>query len=145
MPVGVAPSDKKLLTFGGVLLLLMLLTSVVLAPPAEQKQSKIPSSYSAQSAGAQASYRLLSALHYPVRRWQSPPTELNVDNGNTLLILAEPSQPPSANERKALEDFVRNGGHVLFTGGNMQSYFPGGDVSQEYAAPAWQTFTPNLP
>jgi hypothetical protein len=145
MPAGVAPSDKKLLTFGGGLLLLMLLVSVVLAPPAEQNQSKIPSTYSAQSAGAQASYRLLSALHYPVRRWQSPPTELNADNINTLLILAEPSQPPSANERKALEDFVRSGGHVLFTGGNMQGYFPSGDISQEYATPSWQTFTPNLP
>jgi Domain of unknown function (DUF4350) len=145
MPVGVAPSDKKLLSLGGGLLLLMLLTSVVLAPPAEQNQSKIPSTYSAQSAGAQAAYRLLSALHYPVRRWQSPPTELNVDNDNILLILAEPSQPPSANERKALEDFVRNGGHVLFTGGDIQSYFPSGSISQEYAAPSWQTFTPNLP
>jgi hypothetical protein len=145
MPVGVAPSDKKLLTFGGGLLLLMVLASVVLAPPAEQNQSKIPSTYSAQSAGAQASYRLLSALHYPVHRWQSPPTELNAGNTNTLLILAEPNQPPSANERKALEDFVRKGGHVLFTGGNIQSYFPSGDISQEHAAVSWQTFTPNLP
>ncbi len=145
MPVGVASSDKKLLTFGGCLLILMLLASIALAPPAAQNQSKIPSSYSAQSAGAQAAYRLLSALHYPVRRWQSPPTELSAGNTNTLLILAGPSQPPSANERKALESFVKNGGHVLFTGGDIQNYFPSADMLQEDASPSWQTFTPNLP
>ena len=145
MPVGVASSDKKLLTFGGGLLILMLIVSIALAPPAELNQSKVPSSYSAQSAGAQAAYRLLSALHYPVRRWQSPPTELSAGNTNTLLILAEPRQPPSANERKALENFVRNGGHVLFTGGDIQSYFPSVNMLQEYATPSWQTFTPNLP
>jgi hypothetical protein len=87
---------------------------------------------------------LLAKLHYPIRRWESPPTELDGDSSNILLILAEPSQPPSKKERKALADFVQEGGHVLFTGAHIQSYFPDASVSSERARP-WKSFTPNIP
>ena len=145
MPVGIAAADKKLLMIAGGLLSVLLAASVIFTPPPEQMTSKVPSTYSAQSSGARAAYQLLASLHYPVRRWQSPPTELDTDAGNVLLILAEPSQPPSANERKALEQFVVNGGHVLFTGGNIQTYFANAEVSSENVVPAWRTFTPNIP
>ena len=79
MPIGIAPSDKKLLLGGGAAILLLLLAIAVLSPPPEQFQSPVPSSYSSQSAGAAAAYRLLSKLDYPVRRWESPPTELDGD------------------------------------------------------------------
>ena len=123
MPVGIAASDRKLLWIGGTLLVLMLTASVVLAPPGEQFNSPIPSTYSAQSAGAEAAYRLLLQLHYPVRRWEEPPTELDADSGVVLLILAEPIQAPSDKERKALAHFVQDGGHVLFVGSNIRTYF----------------------
>ncbi len=145
MPTGIAPTDKKLLMAGGATILLLLLGIVVLSPPPEQMQSPVPSSYSSQSAGAAAAYRLLSKLHYPVRRWESPPTELDGDPSKTLLILAEPMQPPGKLEKNALTKFVENGGHVLFTGGGIREYFPDADLSKEHPDPAWKSFTAELP
>src|SRR6266403_556789 len=145
MPVGIAASDRKLLLIGGGLLLVLLIATVILAPPSERFNSPVPSTYSAASHGAAAAYRLLSKLNYPVRRWENPPTQLDADSGSILLILAEPSQQPSANERRALADFVEEGGRVLFTGANIRSYFPDANVSSERADPAWQSFTPNIP
>jgi len=145
MPAGIGSSDQKLLLVGGALLLLLLLATAVLSPPPEQMDSPIPSTYSTQSAGAEAAYRLLSKLHYPVRRWENPPTELGGDPSNILLILAEPLQPPSENERKALANFVEDGGHVLFTGADIQHYFPNADVSSERPDPQWKSFAPSLP
>jgi Domain of unknown function (DUF4350) len=145
MPTGIAPSDKKLLLGGGALILFFLVATAVLSPPQEQEQSPVPSTYSAQSAGAEAAYRLLTKLHYPVRRWENPPTELYQTGPNSLLILAEPSEPPSAEERKALTDFVEDGGHVLFTGPNLGAYFPQVKLSEEIPDPIWKSFVPSLP
>jgi Domain of unknown function (DUF4350) len=145
MPTGIAPSDQKLLLIGGVMLLVFLVVSVALAPPPEQAESTIPSTYSFQSAGAQAAYRLLSRLHYPVRRWESPPTELDTDPRSTLLILAEPLQPPSPKEKQALLDFVMNGGHVLFTGPTVGLYLPQAHLTREVPDPSWRSFSAKLP
>jgi len=145
MPVGIASSDRKLLLVGGSLLLLMLTASVILSPPGEQLNSPVPSTYSAQSAGAEAAYLLLSQLHYPVRRWEEPPTELDADPREVLLILAEPIQPPSQKERKALLDFAQGGGHVLFTGSSIRNFFPGADVSHIPPDPVWKSFLPSIP
>ena len=145
MQSGIAPGDRKLLLIGGGLLLLFVLANVVLSPPSEQVQSPVPSTYSAQSAGAEAAFRLLMKMHYPVRRWESPPTEIHGDVENTLLILAEPTQLASETERKALERFVEDGGHVLFTGGHLGDYFPSADLSSEPPDPSWKTFAPALP
>lgn len=145
MPPGIAPADRKLLLIGGALLILMLTASVILAPPAEDSDLPFPSTYSAQSGGAAAAYRLLSQLHYPVRRWEEPPTELGDDSSDILLILAQPLQPPSTKEREALTDFVEGGGHVLFTGSNIQPYFPDAHVSTTPPDPVWKSFSPSIP
>jgi hypothetical protein len=146
MPIEIAPSDRKLLIVCGCLLLLMLLAIAILSPPTDPFNSKVPSTYSSQSGGAQAAYRLLRALQFPVRRWESPPTELNEGTSdNILLILAEPMQPPSDKERQALADFVEAGGHVLFTGANIKDYFADADVSYEHTDPKFETLSPTLP
>jgi len=145
MPAGIAASDRKILLIGGGLLLFMLAASVVLAPPSDEFNSPIPSTYSAQSAGAKAAYLLLSELHYPLRRWESAPTELNTDPKKVLLILAEPFQPPSEKEKKALANFVHDGGHVLFTGASIRMFFSGATVSNCPPDPSWTTFSPSIP
>ena len=145
MPVGIAASDKKVLLIGGALLVVMLALSVILAPPGEQFASQIPSTYSVQSAGAKAAFLLLSQLHYPVRRWEDAPTQLDADFENALLILAEPLLPPSAKEKKALSDFVESGGRVLFTGANIQMYFPKASISAALPDPDWKAFSPSIP
>src|ERR1700730_8741787 len=115
MFLGIAGPDRQLLMIGGGLLIVMLIASVALSPPEGSMSSPVPSTYSTQSAGAKAAYMLLSQLHYPVRRWEEAPTELPKDGGNTLLILAGPTQTPSAKEREALANFVESGGGVFFT------------------------------
>ncbi len=145
MPIGIAASDRKLLLVGGALLLFMLSAGAFLSPPAEEFNSPIPSTYSTQSGGAAAAYRLLVKLQYPVRRWENPPTELENENANILLILAEPNQPPSNNERKALADFVEHGGNVLFTGANIHDYFPEAEISGEHADPKFGSYEPSMP
>jgi hypothetical protein len=70
---------------------------------------------------------------------------LDGDSGNVLLILAEPTQTPSAKERKALVDFVEDGGHVLFTGSKITSFFPGADLSYVPPDPQWKSFSPTFP
>jgi hypothetical protein len=145
MPLGIAASDRKLLLIGGGLLVLMLTASVILSPPGEQFNSPVPSTYSTESAGAQAAYLLLSELHCPVRRWEESPTELPPTSTGILLILAEPMQFPSSKEWKALADFVQGGGHVLFTGSNVRSFFPDADVSSIPPDPGWKSFSPTIP
>lgn len=145
MPAGIAASDRKILLIGGALLLLLLTASVVLAPPGEESGSPIPSTYSAQSGGAKAAYLLLSQLHYPVRRWESSPVELRSNPQDSLFILAEPFQPPSAKERKALTSFVNDGGHVLFTGANIRTFFSDASVSNNPPEPGWTSFSPAIP
>lgn len=145
MPAGIAASDRRILLIGGGLLVLMLTASVVLAPPAEELNSPIPSTYSAQSSGAEAAYLLLLQLHYSVRRWESPPTELGADPKKVLLILAEPFQPPSEKEKKALANFVETGGHVLFTGASIRMFFSDAHLSNYPPDPGWKTFGPSIP
>jgi hypothetical protein len=152
MHVGIAASDRKIVLVGGILLVIMLLASVLLAPSERQLRSPVPSTYSGQPSGAEAAYVLLSEFHYPVRRWEASPVDLDADPEETLLILAEPFQPPVENEKQALQEFVEEGGHILFTGGNIRTYFP--EASPNAVAlppipiehtPLWQTYSPAIP
>jgi hypothetical protein len=145
MSVGIAREDRKLLAVGGGLLVLMLTASVVLAPPNRQLNSPVPSTYSPQPAGAEAAYLLLERLHYPVRRWEDAPVELPTEANDVLLVLAEPTQAPTEKERNALEDWLRGGGHVLYTGADIQSFFPEADISGLPPDPAWRFFSPSIP
>jgi Domain of unknown function (DUF4350) len=152
MPAGITPSDRKILLIGGALLFVMLAATVLLAPSEEQLSSPVPSTYSGQPAGAEAAYVLLSQLHYPVRRWEASPVELDADPDETLLILADPFQLPADNEKNALKNFVEDGGHVLFTGANIRAYFPDASPETDFLPPwpierpaNWQTFSPSIP
>jgi len=152
MHAGIASSDRKIVLIGGVLLVILLLASVLLAPPERQLQSLVPSTYSGQPNGAEAAYVFLSESHYLVRRWEASPVDLDVEPGETLLVLAEPFQPPAENEKKALHEFVKAGGHILFTGGNIRTYFPDASpnavslppIPMEHTA-LWQTYGPAIP
>ena len=144
MPAGIAASDRKILLIGGGLLALLLIASVILAPPGEEFNA-IPSTYSGQSGGAEAAYLLLSQLHYSVRRWESSPTELKADPKRALFILAEPFQRPREKEKKALENFVETGGHVLFTGAGIRTFFPEASEPKLQEDPPLETYHPVVP
>ena len=146
MPAGISASDRKLLLVCGVLFVLLMTASILFSSAPGEFASPVPSTYSSQSDGARAAYLLLARLHYPVRRWESPPNELPFPEAeNVLLIFAEPTDAPTDKERQSIISLVRGGGHVLFTGPNLPIFFPSQDVSPEPPDPKESTFTPNLP
>jgi hypothetical protein len=147
MPLGLEPSERKVLTICGGILLLLVIATAILSPGNEYAGSKVPSTYSPGSNGAEAAYRLLERLRYPVSRWEEPPSDLPSSPGNALLVLANPnpSQMPDKQERDAVDDFVRNGGRVLFTGDLLAAFFPDADVSDLPPDPDWADYTPYVP
>jgi Domain of unknown function (DUF4350) len=99
--------------------------AVISAPQGSRRLPGIASSYSAADDGAKASYLLLEELGYHLERWDNPPADLpgvaldafsgkpEAAGGHTILVLAQPVYPASAEEKTDLMNFVRRGGKVL--------------------------------
>ena len=90
MPLGLDASERKLLAICGGVLLLLVTATAILAPADEYAGSKIPSTYSPSSDGAEAAYLLLEQLRY-----HGVPSE---------LILAE-WDPPA--DRARIRDILK--------------------------------------
>ncbi len=146
MPVPLERGDRKLLIVAGAALLVVLVVTVAVSPPPAPEPAVFPSSYSSASGGAKAAFLLLKDLNYSVERWERPATELPREAAGTLLILADPSLPPSAEERQAIHAFVRAGGSVLASGPSGASVLPeGGSLSHEPAETDWRRYSAVLP
>lgn len=133
MQPALAPGDRKLLIIAGALIAAISTVALLVSPPSPSTSPGIPSTYSADSGGAKAAYLLLGEMGYRVERWVHPPQELpeapaagESSEGaegpaRTLLVLADPIIPASAEEKTSLLKFVQQGGQVLVAGalGNM--------------------------
>ena len=144
MPGGLAPSDRKLLIGAGAIALLLVAGTFALAPPARDRQSAVPSSYASSSGGALAAYLLLVNLHYDIHRWEEPPTQLENRGSNAVLVLAEPSDLPTDPERRALREFVRGGGRLLFCGPEIKAFFPEAEIAPAFEFD-WKESTARIP
>lgn len=147
MPIALDPADRKLLMAAGAVLLL-LIGAVAFESPSGQTDEQgetIPSSYYSSAGGAHAAYLLLQDLHYNVQRWERSPVELPRDSAGSILIIADPEESPSADERTALQGFVESGGQVLFTGARIPSFFPGARIEYGDFVPEPKSYTANLP
>ena len=118
MRVSIDPGDRKLLIASGALLVGVALLAFILSPSSATQSLGYPSSYAPGAGGAKAAYALLEELGYRAERWTSPPSELPKHARATVLVLAEPVVPPTADERSLVRAFVRQGGRVLATGGS---------------------------
>ncbi len=125
MPLKVDPKDRKLLLGAACIFVLLIAGAVVFGGEGGTK-SEVPSSYSTASGGAKAAYLLLSGTGYKVRRWEKPLDELPQAAGTTL-ILAEPSEAPTHEERERLQAFLSNGGHLIATGMFAGTFLPEND------------------
>jgi hypothetical protein len=145
MFLGIGGPDRKLLIIGGALLVLMIGVSAALSPAPAGRSPEVTSTYSTRSSGAKAAFLLLNQMHYPLRRWQDPPKDLPHDG--VLLILADPTETPSNKDQQAIGDFVKSGGHVLFTGDNISAFFPQASISEVEPDPdgGWNSYSANLP
>jgi Domain of unknown function (DUF4350) len=124
MPHTLDGGDRKLLIAAGVLLGVLLVAASLIAPPQVAGTSSIPSSYSQAWNGTKAAFLLLQDLGYNVQRWERSPLEIDGDRKNEVVILAEPRESPSEDERVAIRDFLANGGRLLVTGASASQFVP---------------------
>jgi Domain of unknown function (DUF4350) len=114
--------DQRLFLCAGAVFVLLVIAAAVLGS-GDRGQGEYPSSYSSASAGAKAAYQLLSETGYKVERWEKPLSELPPAT-TTTLILAEPSESPTREERERLKAFISDGGHVIATGMFAGTFLP---------------------
>ena len=141
------PGDKKILVLAACLLVLMTGAALFLSTREEGLPPGFPSSYSTDSTGAKAAYLLLAEMGYHVERWMSPPGELPERPESTLLIVAGPIIPVSADEAQQLQQFVARGGRLLVTGFAGASWITAMDMglSTTESYGAWRTFVAESP
>lgn len=146
MPFPLGPADRRLLIiFGGVFLAIVTIAAILGPSPASQSPGFV-SSYSPASDGSKAAFLLLKDLGYHVERWELPPPELPPEAAHTLLVLAEPFLPSSAEEKEAVHLFVYRGGRVLAIGAAAAAMVPeGGALDLDQNPMEWKTYHAVLP
>jgi hypothetical protein len=145
MPSPIAAADRKILLVGGAVLVVLTVGLALLGGDPKEQGTPIPSTYSANPGGARAAYLLLLDLHYKVSRWERSPTELSINNGFAVLILADPLEMPTKQEVAALRKFVEEGGQVVFTGPRIKLFFPEARVDDDFPTDEWKTFSADVP
>ena len=124
MPAALDRRDARLLIWGGAILLLLMVAAVFVSPEQESPIS-FPSSYSAASKGAKASFMLLSELGYSVERWSYSPEDLpTISDSPATLLIADPIIPASNREKQALATWTSSGGTLLVTGNGGAQLLP---------------------
>jgi len=138
MPVRVDPKDRKLLIGAACVFGLLIVGAAVFGREANSS-AEIPSSYSTSSGGGKAAYLLLLQAGHSVVRWEKPLDDLPQSGKNTL-ILADPNEAPTREEREKLKDFIFNGGHVIATGMFAGTFLPESDsVPDPLGGMTWVT------
>jgi hypothetical protein len=123
MPASWRTSDLTVLAVAATGTILLTIASFVVTPPDVLPRSD-GSSYGPHPDGARAAFLLLQQLGYPVERSFEPLAALRRDPATTALVLAQPSVQPSAQDVRALRDFVGRGGLVLITGPEAAWFVP---------------------
>ncbi len=126
MPLRVDPNDRKLLVIALCVFVLLIAAAVVFGKETGTG-GDIPSSYSTASGGAEAAYLLLAAAGYHVSRWEKPLHQLPQQPSlaqRITLILAEPLEAPTREERERLRLFLSSGGRVIATGMFAGTFLP---------------------
>lgn len=134
MPAASGRHDLKLLVSAGAAMAALTALSVWLSPPAAAYGRA--STWSASPDGAKAAFLTLRHLGYDVERSFEPVGSLRVDPAKTLLIVASPARPASAQDARAMRRFLESGGFLLATG-DAQAFLP--------SAPATRRATRDAP
>jgi hypothetical protein len=134
------PKDRKLFLGAGFVFILLVVTAFVISS-GERGQAEYPTSYSSGSSGAKAAYLLLSETGYKIQRWERPLSDLPLDSTKTLtVILAEPDEAPTREERQQLKTFISQGGHVIATGMFAGTFLPKNEsVPDILSGMTWKT------
>lgn len=136
MPLKLNPKDRKLM-LGAGLVFILLIAAALLFGSGAQSQAEFPSTYSTASGGAKAAYLLLSESGYEVQRWEKPLSDLPHATAKTLIV-AEPNEAPTREERERLEAFIAEGGHVIATGMFAGTFLPENNSVPDLLAMTWK-------
>src|SRR5690349_5988516 len=120
MPLKIDPRDRKLLLGAGIVFILLIVGVAFFGGEPGEKVD-VPSSYSTASGGAKAAYLVLTESGYKVQRWERRLGDL--PKGSTL-VLADPQEAPTRDEREALRNFLWDGGRILATGMFAGTFLP---------------------
>jgi len=123
MPLKIDPRDRKLLLGSAVVFILLITGAVIFGGDAGQRQ-EAPSSYSTASGGAKAAYLLMLRSGYNVQRWEKPLVDLPK---TATVILADPLEAPTREERDSLKSFLSDGGRIIATGMFSGTFLPEND------------------
>lgn len=138
MSMKMSGKDRNLLLGAGFVFVLLIVIALLFSS-GEQGQAEYPSSYSTASGGAKAAYLLLSETGYKVQRWERPLSELPQSKTQTV-ILADPDEAPTREERERLKTFISNGGRVIATGMFAGTFLPENDsVPDVLSGMLWKT------
>jgi hypothetical protein len=120
MPLKIDPRDRKLLLGAGIVLVLLIAGVAFLGGEPGEK-IEVPSSYSTASGGAKAAYLLLAESGYKIQRWERRLVDLPKP---ATLVLADPQEAPTREEREALNSFLWDGGRIIATGMFSGTFLP---------------------
>jgi hypothetical protein len=124
MPLKIDARDQKLLWVAAAIFVLLIVGAAVLGGDTTQK-SQVPSSYATGAGGAKAAYLLLAHEGYSEKRWERPLSELPQDEDQEeTLILAEPIEAPTREEREGLKNFLNEGGRIIAIGLSAGTFLP---------------------
>lgn len=124
MPLNLNRKNRKLF-FGAGFIFVLLVAFALVFSSGERGQAEYPSSYSSASGGAKAAYLLLLETGYKVQRWERPLSDLPLGSAKNLtVVLAEPDEAPTREERERLKAFISEGGHVIATGMFAGTFLP---------------------
>ncbi|HEX4077104.1 MAG TPA: DUF4350 domain-containing protein [Candidatus Acidoferrales bacterium] len=130
MPAFLDAGDRRLLIGAGIAMIVLLAATFALAPAPAQQSLGSPSSYSSEWAGGKGAFLLLNQLGYHAEHWEQSPDELPSDPQGTVLVLAEPSEDATNDEKMDIRRFVSAGGRVLALGGAAASLVPDAKANQ---------------
>jgi len=122
MPLKIDPRDRKLL-IGAACVFLLLIVGVAVLGGEQGEKEEVPTTYSTASGGAKAAYLLLRQQGYKVVRYERALDALPAAKGKTL-ILAEPVEAPTSEERVHLQQFLSSGGHIIAVGMFAGTFLP---------------------
>jgi hypothetical protein len=143
VPLKIEKADRRLLMWAALVFVPLIAALALLS--SGESDSGDPSSYSAQASGTKAAYLLLQDMGYKIERWEQSPTDLAPDPQRTVLVLVNPSRPPSREEKDALQLYLSRGGKILITGSTTNLYIPQSESQPELLAePIPQEYQPQL-
>src|SRR5215470_13152727 len=120
MPLKIDARDRKLLLGAGIVFVLLIAGAAFFGGESGEKV-EVPSSYSTASGGAKAAYLLLTESGYKVQRWERQLIDLPKE---ATLVLADPQEGLTGEERESLKNFLWGGGRIIATGMFAGTFLP---------------------